>query len=479
MRTSYAALSPKLKLNQHPKNTVRWKPGTHGFFKPQFGASKMKWQFSLPYVREVDSLFHYPEVSRVTGKPINWYGGEPDDGYEPSRIYGEHTLQLKGIPLGRTPEYIQERLRRFFSKFGPVQHCRAEPHPLDSYQCEGTAYVTFRDKAASLKALRAPLKFPASLHDKVISMRHLDTEKVNDPNYLEKSKFWNEQLLSIARQLHAQLMASPTYRALGKPMDMVGMGILEKEIVELPATEHHDPAGAEASLQRAPWGRGGVPLSKGLNGAPTRVVAAEEAVRRRFGSWEAFLIEAPLDELFKLERRTPSSLSFITSGDQADEAPDSIVVVRPRLVSTTQRARLLTRARMILAKRLHEEFSIWWRSGKVPLPEYTQRRVDWWDHKPKLPFELQIMSRSKDRHHIFGERFLLRRQMVKARNEQRRERREEWKEERKKMLEAKETAKKERRERAAKAVSGSHCSGLLGNLAPLLPQLNGKKVARP
>eukprot|EP00931_Biecheleriopsis_adriatica_P048545 TRINITY_DN28052_c0_g1_i1.p1 TRINITY_DN28052_c0_g1~~TRINITY_DN28052_c0_g1_i1.p1 ORF type:complete len:505 (+),score=88.84 TRINITY_DN28052_c0_g1_i1:50-1516(+) len=487
LRRSFAALSPKLKSNQHPRNTVKWRPGTHGFYKPRLGASKMKWQFTLPYVREVDSLYHYPEVSRVTGKTVDWYQGEPEDGYEGSRIYGENTLQLKGMPLGHTPEYVQERLRRFFSKFGPVQQCRAEPHPLDPYQCEGTAFVSFRDKATALKALRAPLKFPASLHDKVVSMRHLDSDKTNDPNYHEKAKFWNAQLIAIARQLHTQLLSSDGFRAVGKPLATVGSDIWERELVELPEPDYDDPAGAKAAAARAPWGRGGVPLSKGLFGAPTRYVAAEDAVLRRFGSWQAFLAEPPLDELFRLERRRPSSAqdgasTISRSSDESEETgsadSESVVVVRPRLVSSLQRARVLTRVRMALAKKLHEEFSVWWREGKVPLPEYTQKRVTWWDHKPKLPFDVQLQSRSKDRHRIFDERFLYRQQIVRARNEQRKEKRAEWKEERKKLLEEKEQRKAERRERAMKVVSGSRCSGLLGDLAPLLPKTR-KPNARP
>eukprot|EP00913_Durusdinium_trenchii_P025720 g24136.t1 len=68
------------------RNTVRWKtePGRsvkRGFYRPMAGASKMKWQFTLPYVREVDSLHHYPAVSEVTGKAIDWYADEPQDGH--------------------------------------------------------------------------------------------------------------------------------------------------------------------------------------------------------------------------------------------------------------------------------------------------------------------------------------------------------------------------------------------------------------
>lgn len=61
-------------------------------------------------------------------------------------MFGPHTIELDGMPMGRTPEYMQERLRRFFSKFGIVKICRAIPHELDPYQCQGKAYVTFRDR---------------------------------------------------------------------------------------------------------------------------------------------------------------------------------------------------------------------------------------------------------------------------------------------------------------------------------------------
>ncbi|CAJ1384439.1 unnamed protein product [Effrenium voratum] len=101
-----------------------------------------------------------------------------------------------------------------------------------------------------------------------------------------------------------------------------------------------------------------------------------------------------------------------------------------------------------------KEFSVWWREGKVPLPEYTQRRITWWDHKPHLPEELQLQSRSKDRHRIFDERWLYLRRLVKAKKERRRVRATEWGEERKKQLAEKAQKKQERRERALKANPG-------------------------
>jgi len=444
LRRTCLALSPKLKMNNHPKTAVRWRPGNH-FWKPKYGASKMKWNFTVPYVREVDSLYHYPEKSAISGEPINWMHDEPNDGYDGTRNFGEHTLELKGMPFGRTPEYMQERLRRFFSKFGPVVNCRAEPHSLDPYQCQGTAWVTFRDTSTALKALRAPLKFPASLHDKVVNMKHLDSGKKNDPDYFEKSKFWNVQLLKLARDLHSELLSGSQTRAEGKPLYLIGADLLEHELVATPA-------------QHELRGRGGVPPSKGLAGAPTRLVPAGPAVKRRFGSWEAFLAESPFDELFSME-----------------EGAGSRVVVKPRLVSATQRVRIMNRARRVLARRLHEELSLYWREGRIPLPEYTQRRVDWWDHKPPLPFEVQIQSRTKDRHKIFDEKFIFRRQLIKARNEQRNERRAEWAQERKKQRDAAEKKKHERYKKAISSVEKARCSGLLGRTAGLVPRLGQRR----
>lgn len=458
MQRTCFLLSPKKHLNSHPRNAVRWRPGTKGFYKPKYGATKMKSVFQVPYVREVDSLFHYPEQSRVTGRPINWYSGEPTDGYNGSRVYGDHTLELQGMPKGRTPEYMQERLRRFFSKFGPVVQCRAEPHSHDPYQCEGTAYVSFRDKDTALKALAAPLKFPASLHDKVISMKHLDSDKKNDPDYYEKAKFWNGELLALARQLHTQLCSNTEWREGGKPLAMVSRGLFERERISI--------EGADATqLVR---GRGGIPVPRKsiLRATPTRLVPARDAVTKRFGSWGTFLSEPPFDELFQLQTASVASGSVAkadaTNAESDATSSTSIVVVLPRLVSAVQRVRLLARARMALQTKLHEEFSVYWREGKVALPEYTKRRVEWWDHTPKLPFDLQIMSRSKDVSKIFDERFIYRQQLVRARNERRKENRSKWTEERAKMLAEKKEYHEARREKAFSAVGKAGCSRLLG-----------------
>jgi len=439
-------------MNKHPKNAQYWRPGTSGFFRHKYGASKMKWHFQVPYRRKYDSLFHYPEVSKVTGQPVDWYHGEPQDGYEAARLFGDNTIELRGMPMGRTPEYMQERLRRFFSKFGPVKHCRAEPHPLDPYQCEGSAFVSFRDKAAAAKAIKAPLKFPASLHDKVVAMRSLDTDKCNDPNYHEKMKFLDHELVGIARQLHVQLSSSSQFRDKGKPLAIAGHGILQRDLVQLPVREEDS--------KEIP-GRGGAPLSRGLHGAPTRNVIADEAVVKRFGRWEEFLAEPPLDELFKL-----AVSSAATSSNS--------LVVLPRLVSTVQRNRILLKTKRVLDERRHKEFSVWWREGRVPLPEYTQRRVMWWDHKPPLPFALQIQSRSKDRVRIHDEKFLFKMQLRRDRKERQREGKALIAQARKQSEEAKAQALDERRKLALEEVHGSsrHRGLSQGLLSP------GEDVAR-
>jgi len=464
MHRAAATLSPKLKIHTHPKHALNWRPGTPGFWRPKLGASKMKWNFSIPYRRATDSLLHYPEVSHVTGKPIDWYHGEPDDGYGGERVYGEHTLQLQGLPLGRTPEYLQERLRRFFSKFGPVRHCRAEPHPLDPYQCNGMAFVSFRDNSTAMKALKAPLKFPASMHDKIVSMRHLDSDKRNDPDYREKSRFWNNELVGLARRLHEQLLAVPKFRSLGKPLLHLGHDLLERELVLF-----HSPGVAEPVAEPLAAGRGGVPESKGLHGSSTRWVPAGPAVRRRFGTWEAFLAEPPMDQLFSIQSLRVQEEVQQTVDKSSSESAAEVLVVLPRLVSTLQRSRILFQLRTVLEQRLQGEFSVWWREGKIPLPEYTQRRVNWWRHKPHLPWELQIQSRSRVRHLIHDERYLYKMQLLRARNEKRKERRAQWTETRTKMIAEKQQALEEKRKLALSAVEGAKCGGLLGSLSRLLP----------
>merc|ERR1719443_1422357 len=109
-------------------------------------------------------------------------------------------------------------------------------------------------------------------------------------------------------------------------------------------------------------------------------------------------------------------------------------MVRALFASREQRKRILVMAKVALDQRLKDEMSVYWREGKIELPEYTKRRVLWWDHLPALPETYQIMSRCKMVHRIYDERYLYKTQLRRARNEQRGERRKEWQIERSKLV---------------------------------------------
>ena len=59
--------------------------------------------------------------------------------------HGEETVYVEGLPMGRTPEFIQERLSRYFARFGAVSKVYALPNKLDAYQCAGSAFVSFKE----------------------------------------------------------------------------------------------------------------------------------------------------------------------------------------------------------------------------------------------------------------------------------------------------------------------------------------------
>merc|ERR1712183_581501 len=83
-------------------------------------------------------------------------------------------------------------------------------------------------------------------------------------------------------------------------------------------------------------------------------------------------------------------------------------------------------------------------------------------HKPNLPPELQILSRSKDTTHIHSEKFLYRQQLRRARNLKRAERRADWAEERKRLLAEKQQRLEERRQKALEAIDKAECEKVLG-----------------
>lgn len=141
----------------------------------------MKFFPNIPYERSSASLHHHPEISEVTGRKIDWLNETAKSGYEASAVFGSNTIEVKGLPMGKTPQYMEERMRRFFSKFGPVTACSAVGHPLDPYQCEGTAFVTFRESESVPSALQSVLRFGSRcMGYRSVSLRALCTDEAKD-----------------------------------------------------------------------------------------------------------------------------------------------------------------------------------------------------------------------------------------------------------------------------------------------------------
>lgn len=224
------------------------------------GASRMRWYFVKPYVRmDPNSLLHYPQVSRIDGRKIDWMYDKPFDRGELVEIYGPNTIELRNLPMGRTPEYLQERLRRFFSKYGVVTFCRCKPHELDPYQCNGVGYVTFRSKKASIDAASANLILPFTLHSKIISIRHLDTDKKNDKDYIFKQHHYNKQIISLCKALYYKI-----YKHGDCTIDNVSQGLYERSFYT------------------------------------GRLLKAGLSVLMRFGTWNSFFNFDPFNRIFQL-----------------------------------------------------------------------------------------------------------------------------------------------------------------------------------
>ena len=276
-----------------------------GFYSAYYGASFMKSYPVIPYERKSPSLFHYPEVSTVTGKKINWIADKPTSGYEGCLVYGDHTLELTGLPMGKTPEYLQERLRRYFSKFGVVTVCRAINHPLDPYQCEGRAFVGFREASACENAAAGSV---IRMGTRVLTVRHILSDKVLEGRSVIAQ--WRRDLESTLAKVNAQ-----------------------------------------------------------YNG---ELVEENE-------SWSDFLAK--------------DCQSLFVNGE-------------PRVLINFEKE--FAALRRTLEQRIEDKLTQPWRKEEaVKLPKYTQRRIDMWDKKDKLPFDLEVLSRDFRQHRIHDEKFLI------------------------------------------------------------------------
>ncbi|CAD7939980.1 unnamed protein product [Amoebophrya sp. A120] len=544
----------------HPKHRI-W-----GWFRAPRGASNFKWHWRIPYQRPPEgasgraasgveengeqtslqehqddqqiSRYHYPEVSKTTGEQIDWYNSEPKSGLEFRDVYGENTIELSNLPMGVTPENLQERLRRFFSKFGGLKQVRCLPHSHDPYQCSGTGYVTFETRRAVWDALHSPLKLPASLCAKTVHMKSLDNDKQNDPIWIKKREHFNDQLLSLAEQLHTACEArhsgafSSTSSTASSSSSAAPLAV-DSIAVELKLLEQ----------SRKPAGHENVTTS-----------IADEAVYHRFGSWERFLTFREFAELFLVfqldasemrgENRESLALSSPTVNHESGmsfqrrclagigsatglfssscspehqpsapsvsslreknengwqlhhsevantsspetarrssgaEVQDGRWYVSAKMLTAEQRVSVLTRAKFSLHKMLEEELSVYWRKGKMELPEYTKKVNAIWHHKPVLPWRLQRQSWPTDKGAPFHELAIVRQQLKVARNEKRQLKRApriaKEREEKRKLREQKDLEKeawneKQREKRTQQLRMASSQLGLLANTSTFKP----------
>lgn len=178
----------------------------------------------IAYKQLNPSLYHYPKISSVSGQPVDWRGVHKTVSAPVRLATAENTLEVSGLPMGKTPEYMQERLRRFFAKFGPVTACRALNHPLDPYQCSGIAYVSFRDLASSEAASKAVLKLGTrSMGFKVLSLRLVgEDEPSSGPSSVASRLESSETFIAETRDLYMSLLSE------GRQIEEISEKILEK-----------------------------------------------------------------------------------------------------------------------------------------------------------------------------------------------------------------------------------------------------------
>ena len=95
-------------------------------------------------------------------RTVNTIPFSPPPSYEMRDVYGPHTIELSNLPLGVTPETLQERFRRFFSKFGHIESCRVCCNKVKRFPCSGSmnpyqvggkGYITFRSWREGAKGI--------------------------------------------------------------------------------------------------------------------------------------------------------------------------------------------------------------------------------------------------------------------------------------------------------------------------------------
>ncbi|KAF8821618.1 hypothetical protein IE077_004309 [Cardiosporidium cionae] len=337
-------------------------PFSHSFHTA-FGASKMKAEVTTPYQRkDSQDLIHYPDMSKITKKRIDWMYDSPKSGYEGANIFGPNTIEIKGLPACKTPEYMQERLRRFFSKFGFVAMCRCIPHSLDPYQCEGTAYIAFRAREAALEAAKTNLQFPPSLQHKILKLRHLDTDVTNKTFSILEMRHHNNEVVNVARQLYQAILKEGP-----RPLSSIWMGLIERRFR------------SDAKM------------------------LAEECIIKCFGNWITFLTAEPFRKIFLVRQHT------VENRTEKSREPN-------RYSPMVKLEQILEHAKVILNQKVTAELTTYWRNGKHVLPRFFLDRNFFKLKYTRLSEKFQMLSRPAKTCHVFDERFLFKLQKKRERS---------------------------------------------------------------
>ncbi|KAL8438901.1 hypothetical protein Efla_005381 [Eimeria flavescens] len=242
------------------------------------GASRMRWPYRPPAAAAAAAAaasaaadwrewVRQPVRSPETGEPIDWLHKAPESGLEPLGVYGPHVVQVDNLPFGKTPEYLQERLCRYFSRFGHVTHVHVLPHQADPYQTCGRAFVAFERRESALEAVRLPVRLPASLHFKVLRLRHVASGRCSDELYIHRKLHANRNVLFLARQFYLALLQA------GGPLSL--SCLRRKALIRC-----FSSGDRSIPHERGAWRE------------------AQGCVSLLFGSWQAFFSSEPFSELF-------------------------------------------------------------------------------------------------------------------------------------------------------------------------------------
>lgn len=183
-------------------------------------------------------------------------------------------MQVSNVPFMITNQAIEDRLHRFFIKYGTVTHCHSVPHPGDSFQSSGVAYVSFANKFSAFKAVQeARLRFSDRFHCRIATLRSLETDVHQNPAWYRQEREACQTVVAVARCLYRRLAAYPEGIFLDKIRALVETSDQHETLLDSPV----------------------------------------QSVMRIYGSWREFFDAHPFRKLFALSLVAPQHNRFSSS----------------------------------------------------------------------------------------------------------------------------------------------------------------------